>query len=73
MENYIEALQKVPEVHLAIFDLARQVFKEDGALDMEKASFLNAEILQAAKVARVYSEETERAVHLLWGLMRSQP
>lgn len=73
MENYIEALKNVPEVHLAIFDLARQVFKEDGKLDIEKANFLNAEILQASKEARAYSEQTERAVRLLCQLLLSPP
>ena len=66
-QDVIRALQTVPEKRLQLIELARQVVKTDGTIDLEKASFLAAEISQASQEAEGYGNATQRAV---WSLKR---
>jgi len=66
-ENIINALKELPEVHLGIFQLAREVY-QDGDLDMDKAAFLRKEIDEAVKEAESYAQATREAV---WALTKN--
>jgi len=66
-ENIINALKELPEVHLSIFQLAREVY-QDGDLDMDKAAFLRKEIDEAVKEAESYAQATREAV---WALTKN--
>ena len=71
MDQYIEALQRLPARRLTVLDLAWKFVKPDGSLDEEQMSFSMAEIEQAVTEARGYVEDTRKAVRLLWRLQRS--
>jgi len=67
MENYIEALKKVPECHLALIDLAWQLVNEHGELD-DDLLFHNLEVHRAVKEATAHVYETRKAVASLCAL-----
>ncbi len=73
MERYIEALQRLPERHLTLIDLAWKFTRPDGTLDEDLMSFHMKEIQEAAKEAQAYASDTKKAVSLLCRLQHSQP
>jgi hypothetical protein len=72
MDNLIHALKGVPEFRLRLIELAWQVVKEDGSLDVEKLAFYARELDEAIHEAESYSEITKEVVKCLRGLARSQ-
>lgn len=71
MDNLIDALKELPEVRLRLIDLARQVAREDGSIDVERAMFLGKELEEAVNEARAYAESTRKAVWCLMNMGRS--
>lgn len=69
MDNYVQALRKVPECRLAILELTRRFTRPDGTLDDEGMSRHTKQIQTAIEEARTYSTDTQRAVKLLWRLL----
>ena len=63
--NIIKALKQVPETRLRLIDLAWQMFREDGSLDIERTAFLGKELEEAIGEAQAYSRETREAVRCL--------
>jgi hypothetical protein len=69
--NVIEALKQVPETRLRLIDLAWQVFREDGSLNVERAAFFGKELEEATAEAQTYSRATREAVRCLREMGRS--
>jgi len=73
MENYIDALKKVPETKLAIIALAWQIVKPDGTLDENQVVFYHTEVMQAVKESQSYASDTKKAVESLCSLAHLNP
>jgi len=69
--DLIGALKQVPETRLRLIELARQVVREDGSLDGERASFLVREMQEAIAEAEGYARATQEAVRCLREMARS--
>ena len=70
-DSLTEALRQLPEVHLRIFALARDLIDEKGSVDYERAASLGMELDAALREAQAYAETTRRAVSCLMHLARS--
>ena len=64
-DTLVESLRQLPEVHLRIFALARDLVDENGNVDYERAAALGVELDQALHEARAYAETTRRALSCL--------
>ena len=73
MENYIEALKRLPAHRIELIALAWRFTKPDGTLDEELMSFHMKEIQEEAKADTAYAEDTKKAVALLWQIQHLQP
>ena len=49
--SILKALHRVPEVHLAVYDLARELTGPDGQVDVERAVFPSKRQLRKARRA----------------------
>lgn len=67
----IDALKAVPEARLRLLELAWELLREDGSLDMGRASFLGKELEEAIAEAEGYAEATREAVRCLKMMARS--
>src|SRR3954453_3570283 len=63
--DIVTILRRVPEAHLAVFDLASQLVDADGELDAEAASPRQPEINLASAEAESYARATRSAVEAL--------
>lgn len=70
MRNLIEALKQVPETRLSIIRFARELAKEDGTIDAEKATERNLDIEAAIYEAEAYAQETQKALGCLKTLVK---
>ncbi len=52
--SILEALRRVPETHLAVYDLARELTGPDGQVDVERAAERTEEIKDALVQAEGY-------------------
>lgn len=69
--DVVRVLTGVPEVRLRLIDLARQVAREDGSLDDERAAFFRKELEEAISEAQAYAQATKEAVRCLSEMARS--
>ncbi|MBI4215908.1 MAG: hypothetical protein HY687_00720 [Chloroflexi bacterium] len=67
----VDALRGMPPARLRLIELAWQVVREDGSLDVERASFLRQELAEALAQAEAYGQATREAVRCLRQLARS--
>ena len=72
IEQIVQALKKVPEKHLMIVELARELVKEDGELDFDTLAERQREVNLAVAEAKAYSKATSRAVDSLRRLKARQ-
>jgi len=72
IEQIVQALKKVPEKHLMIVELARELVKEDGELDYDTTAERQREVNLAVAEAKAYSKATSRAVDSLRRLKARQ-
>lgn len=68
IEKITQALKTVPEKHLLIVDLARQVVNEKGELDYDLLADRQRDVNLAIAEAKAYSNATIRAIETLRGL-----
>ena len=69
-EDLVRALKGVPEFRLRLIDLARELVREDGSIDFDKATFYRKEIEEAIGEAEDYSWATREAVRCLREMAR---
>lgn len=62
--DVVSALRKVPAVHLNLIDLLPELVNEAG-LDFNKVAARQKEVDLAIAEAKAYSEETQKAIHML--------
>ena len=67
MEALIEAVETVPERRLSIFELTRQVVREDGSLDHDAVLLRMKELDLAIDEAKAYASSVSEAI---WNLQR---
>lgn len=63
--DIVTILRRVPESHLAVFDLAAQLVDAEGELDAEAAAMRQPEINLATAEAESYARATRSAVEAL--------
>jgi PRTRC genetic system protein C len=63
--DIVKILRRVPEAHLAVFDLVSQLMDTDGELDAEAAATRQPEINLASAEAESYGRATRSAVEAL--------
>ncbi|HLC30159.1 MAG TPA: hypothetical protein VJM51_05215 [Dehalococcoidia bacterium] len=66
----LEALARVPETHLVIYDLARELTGPDGQVDVERAAERTEEIRDALVQAEAYVTGNQEVLNVLYQLMR---
>lgn len=71
MDNLVEALKQLPEVRLHLIDLAWQVARDDGTIDMEQLLQQVKEVDDAVAEAKAYADSTRKAVLCLMRLVHS--
>lgn len=65
IDKVIAALDKIPETHLMILDLAREMVKEDGQVDYDLLAAKQPEVNLAVAEAQAYSRSTKKAIEAL--------
>lgn len=65
IEKVIAALDKIPETHLRILDLAREMVTEDGLIDYDMLAAQQPEVNLAVAEAQAYSRSTKKAIESL--------
>lgn len=71
MDNLVNVLKQLPEVELRLIDLAWQVAKDDGSIDMEQVLQKAKEVDDAVAEAKAYADSTRKAVSCLMRLVPS--
>jgi len=71
MDNLVNALKRIPEVRLRLIDLAWQVARDDGSIDMDRLLLNVKETDEAIDEARAYAETTGKASRCLMRLVLS--
>lgn len=71
MDNLVNALKRIPEVRLRLIDLAWEVARDDGSIDMDRLLQKVKEIDEAIAEARAYAETTRKASQCLMRLVLS--
>lgn len=64
-ERLMEFLRELPEVHLELLDLTRQLIGDSGSLDPQKISFHYTEVEKAISEAETYTHATKEMVQCL--------
>ena len=72
IEQIVRALKKVPEKHLMIVELARELVNGDGELDYDTTVERQREVNLAIAEAKAYSKATSRAIDSLRRLKARQ-
>ena len=70
-EHLILALKQLPEVKLRLIELARQMVREDGSLDCERAGCYRQEIEAAIGEAEAYTQRVQGVIPWLMQAGRS--
>ncbi|MDO8751042.1 MAG: hypothetical protein Q7K03_07850 [Dehalococcoidia bacterium] len=66
----LEALHKVPETHLTIYDLARDLTGPDGQVDVERAAERTEELRDALGQAEGYVRANQTVLKILYEFTR---
>jgi hypothetical protein len=64
----IKALKKVPETHLELFDVIREVVKPDGSIDYNKLESMRPRVNVATVQTEAYIRRNQSAVTALLSL-----
>ena len=66
----LEALHKVPETHLVIYDLARDLTGPDGQVDVERAAERTEDLRDALIQAEGYVKANQTVLRILYEFVR---
>lgn len=65
IQRVVESLQKVPETHLLLIELANRIRIEDGEIDYDEVNRIQPEVNLAIAEAKTYGSYTLMAVDSL--------
>ncbi len=64
--SILKALHKVPETHLAVYDLARELTGPDGQVDVERAAERTEDLRDALEQAQGYVRANQAVLKILY-------